>query len=300
MIKAKPFIKWAGGKSSLIEQIKKFFPPELKNKQINRYIEPFLGGGAMLFHILQEYEIKDSYAFDLNPELINTFNIIKNDVDKLIEFLEKKEKVYLQLNIEDRKSFYHKVRDEYNENITSPKNNKSLNIEKAGQFIFLNKTCFNGLYRVNKEGKFNVPSGKYKNPLICDKQNLVAVSRLIQNTTFIAADYRESINVINENSFVYFDPPYRPLTLTSSFTSYTKFDFNDEDQKDLAMFFRKINKVGAKAMLSNSNPKNTNPNDNFFVNLYKGFNINEVQAKRLINSNSRNRGTVSELLITNY
>lgn len=299
MKKAKPFIKWVGGKSSLISQLELYFPQELKENKIKRYVEPFVGGGAMLFHILQTYNIKESFAFDLNSELINTYNIIKNNVDELIKNLKKIQNKYLKLDDKERKEFYYKTRKEYNKNISSKKTNNKINLKKAVQFIFLNKTCFNGLYRVNKKGEFNVPAGKYKNPLICDEENLKIVSKLIQNTCFIASDYKNSIKYINNNSFVYFDPPYRPLTETSSFTSYTKLDFDDNDQKQLALFFKKAHKIGANVMLSNSNPKNTDKNDDFFERLYKGFEINEIQAKRVINSNSNNRGAISELVITN-
>ena len=157
-----------------------------------------------------------------------------------------------------------------------------------------------GLYRVNKSGKFNVPFGKYKNPTICDSRNLRNLSILFKNTIFKYGDYKESESLINENTFVYFDPPYRPLSVTSGFTSYTKEDFNDENQKELAKYYNKLNVKNAKLMLSNSNPKNTDENDDFFENIYKGFNINEVSAKRMINSNAKGRGEISELLITNY
>ena len=164
----------------------------------------------------------------------------------------------------------------------------------------MNRTCFNGLYRVNKSGKFNVPCGKYKNPTICDSKNLRNLSKLIQNVIFEYGDYKKSSEYVDDKTFVYFDPPYRPLSITSGFTSYTKEDFNDENQKELAEYYNKLNLKNAKLMLSNSNPKNTNENDNFFEKIYKGFNINEVSAKRMINANAKGRGEISELLITNY
>ncbi len=292
----KPFVKWAGGKNSLIPQITKYYPFELKNGFIERYIEPFVGGGAVLIDILQKYEIKEAYAFDINIDLINCYNVIKNNVEELINELDKKEKNFIALNDEERQNYFYDIRAEYN----SYKLNDKLDVKRASEFIFLNRTCFNGLYRVNKDGKFNVPCGKYKNPTICDSNNLRNLSELIKNVIFEYGDYRKSEKYVNNNTFVYFDPPYRPLSATSGFTSYTKEDFNDDNQKELANYFYKLDLKNAKLMLSNSNPKNVNKDDNFFENIYKGFVINEVSAKRMINSNAKGRGEISELLITNY
>lgn len=292
----KPFVKWAGGKNSLIPQLTKYYPVELKNGNIERYVEPFVGGGAVLLDILQKYEVKEAYAFDINKDLINCYNVIKNDVEALIQELDKKEKDFLILESDNRQKYFYNIRTEYNSYVL----NDELNIKRASEFIFLNRTCFNGLYRVNKDGKFNVPCGKYKNPTICDSKNLRNLSKLIQNVTFEYGDYRKSENLITENTFVYFDPPYRPLSVTSGFTSYTKEDFNDENQKELAQYYNQLNLKNAKLMLSNSNPKNVNEEDNFFDTIYKGFIINEVSAKRMINSNAKGRGEISELLITNY
>ena len=292
----KPFVKWAGGKTSLIPQITKYFPFELRNGKIEKYIEPFVGGGAVLIDILQKYDVKQAYAFDINKDLINCYNVIKYKVEDLIQKLDKKEKNFLPLGIDERQKYFYDIRTKYNSYFL----NDELDVERASEFIFLNRTCFNGLYRVNKSGKFNVPFGKYKNPTICDSRNLRNLSILFKNTIFKYGDYKESESLIDENTFVYFDPPYRPLSVTSGFTSYTKEDFNDENQKELAKYYNKLNVKNAKLMLSNSNPKNTDENDDFFENIYKGFNINEVSAKRMINSNAKGRGEISELLITNY
>ena len=281
----KPFVKWAGGKNSLIPQITKYYPFELKNGFIERYIEPFVGGGAVLIDILQKYEIKEAYAFDINIDLINCYNVIKNNVEELINELDKKEKNFIALNDEERQNYFYDIRAEYN----SYKLNDKLDVKRASEFIFLNRTCFNGLYRVNKDGKFNVPCGKYKNPTICDSNNLRNLSELIKNVIFEYGDYRKSEKYVNNNTFVYFDPPYRPLSATSGFTSYTKEDFNDDNQKELANYFYKLDLKNAKLMLSNSNPKNVNKDDNFFENIYKGFVINEVSAKRMINANAKGR-----------
>ena len=292
----KPFVKWAGGKNSLIPQITKYYPFELKNGFIEWYIEPFVGGGAVLIDILQKYEIKEAYAFDINIDLINCYNVIKNNVEELIRKLDKKEKEFLTLNDKERQGYFYDIRAEYN----SYKLKDELDVKRASEFIFLNRTCFNGLYRVNKDGKFNVPCGKYKNPTICDSNDLRNLSELIKNVIFEYGDYRKSEKYVNNNTFVYFDPPYRPLSATSGFTSYTKEDFNDDNQKELAQYYNKLSLKNAKLMLSNSNPKNVNENDNFFEDIYKGFYINEVSAKRMINSNAKGRGEISELLITNY
>lgn len=295
--KIRPFVKWAGGKGSLIPQLNNFYPYELKNGIIERYIEPFVGGGAVLIDILQKYDIQEVYAFDINIDLINSYNVIKCNVEKLINNLKQMETEYLQLGQEERKNYFYNIRNEYN-NYELEENEQ--NIQKAAQFIYLNRTCFNGLYRVNKNGKFNVPIGSYKNPTICDEENLRQLSQLIQNVQFQYGDYSKSMEYVTENTFVYFDPPYRPLNVTSGFTSYTKEDFNDENQKELARFYGELNVRNAKLMLSNSNPKNTNKEDTFFDNIYQGFNINQIQASRMINANSNGRGKISEILVTNY
>ena len=296
MEKTKPFVKWAGGKNSLIPQLSKYYPIELKDGTIERYIEPFVGGGAVLIDILQNYDIKEAFAFDINADLINCYNVIKSNVQYLIKELSKKQKEFLSLNDEEKTKYFYDIRNEYNSYTLESK----LDIKRASEFIFLNRTCFNGLYRVNKNGDFNVPMGNYKNPTICDEENLIALSELIKNVEFQSKDYTTIQNYIKKNTFVYFDPPYRPLNITSGFTSYTKEDFNDEDQKELALFYKELSNNNVKVMLSNSNPKTTNKEDCFFDNFYKGFNINEVYAKRMINANSNGRGEISELLITNY
>jgi DNA adenine methylase len=293
----KPFVKWAGGKGSLISQLKNFYPFEIDNIKIDKYVEPFVGGGAVLINILQKYDIKEVYAFDINMDLINCYNVIKSNVEELIEELEKKENSFLVLENKEREEYFYKIREEYNSYNLSE---NDINVKRASEFIFLNRTCFNGLYRVNKNGKFNVPCGKYKNPTICDSNNLRNLSYLIRNVNFKYGDYKKSEKYIDSNTFVYFDPPYRPLSNTSGFTSYTKEDFNDENQKELAKYYKLLDEKDAKLMLSNSNPKNTNKDDNFFEEIYKGFYINEISAKRMINANTKGRGEISELLITNY
>lgn len=295
--KIRPFVKWAGGKGNLISQLNHFYPPELKNGVIKRYIEPFVGGGAVLIDILQNYQVQEAYAFDINIDLINAYHVVRDHVEELIANLKKIEKEYLLLNQEKRKEYFYQLRDKYNSN--QLKENEK-NVQKATELIYLNRTCFNGLYRVNKAGKFNVPVGSYQNPTICDEENLRNLSKLIQHVKFQHADYQKSIEYVTENTFIYFDPPYRPLNITSGFTSYTKENFDDENQKELAMIYRKLNEKKTKLMLSNSNPKNSNENDTFFEELYEGFSIHEICASRMINANAKARGKITEIVITNY
>ena len=295
-IECKPFIKWVGGKGQLLPEINKLYPIEL-GKNINKYAEIFLGGGAVLFDILSKYKLDEVYISDKNLELINTYKSIRDNVDIFIKSLKEMEEQYIPLNNEDRKIYYYEKREEYN---SLKINSEMNNIEKAILFIFLNKTCFNGLYRVNKKGEFNVPIGTYKKPKICDEENLKNVSMALKKVKIVYADYRESEEFIDNKTFVYIDPPYRPLNITSSFTSYTENDFSDEEQIELAEYINVLNKKGAKIVISNSDPKNNDIDDNFFDKLYKNYNINRVKATRMLNSNANLRGAINELLITNY
>ena len=295
-IECKPFIKWVGGKGQLLSEINKLYPVEL-GKNINKYAEIFVGGGAVLFDILSKYKLDEVYISDKNLELINTYKSIRDNVDILIKSLKGMEEQYIPLDNKNRKDYYYKKREEYN---SLKINSEVNNIEKAILFIFLNKTCFNGLYRVNKKGKFNVPMGAYKKPKICDEENLKNVSLTLRNVKIVYADYKESEKFIDDKTFVYIDPPYRPLNITSSFTSYTENDFNDKEQIELAEYINVLNKKGAKIVISNSDPKNNDIDDNFFDKLYDNYNINRVKATRMLNSNASLRGAINELLITNY
>lgn len=291
----KPFVKWAGGKGQLLEEIRKKYPREL-GKSINKYAEPFVGGGAVLFDILSNYKLKEVYISDINAELINAYKVIRDNVSELVKQLEILQEEYIPMDTDERKHYYYQKRDRYND----MKINGGNNVEKAALFIFLNKTCFNGLYRVNRKGQFNVPIGAYKKPLICDKKNLVDVSAALQNVEIVCGDFKESYDFIDSNTFVYFDPPYRPLNETSNFTSYTENNFDDKAQIELAEYVDKLDNIGAKVIVSNSDPKNWDSNDNFFEKLYQKHKIVRVQASRMINCNASLRGKISELLITNY
>lgn len=292
----KPFLKWAGGKGQLLKGIEQYYP--FDEGKITKYAEPFVGGGAILFDIITKYELEEIFISDISSELINTYIVVRDNIDELIKYLLKLQNDFLPLNTENRKKYYLEKRNRFNEikNI----NDKILNIEKAALMIYINKTCFNGLFRVNKKGQFNVPMGSYKNPLICDESNLRAVSAKLQNVKIVCGDYKTSANFIDENTFVYFDPPYRPITNTASFTAYNESVFTDKEQIELAEFINTVHKKGAKILLSNSDPKNTNPEDDFFDNLYSAYKIKRVEATRMINCQAQSRGKINELLISNF
>ena len=293
---AKPFVKWAGGKGQLIKEIEKYYPFEKGN--ITKYAEPFVGGGAVLFDILNKYDLKEVYISDINVELMNTYQVIKNNVDNLIKSLYSIQNEFIKLDTDNRRAYYNEKRERFNNLKVSAEEN--INIEKSALMIFLNKTCFNGLFRVNKKGLFNVPMGAYKNPMICDEANLRVISEKLKNVTIVCGDYKKAANFIDENTFVYFDPPYRPITNTASFTAYNENNFNDKHQIELANFVNEMHKKGAKIVISNSDPKNVNENDDFFDSMYSRYNINRVEASRMINCQAQSRGKIKELLISNF
>lgn len=290
-----PFLKWAGGKGQLLDVLKANLPDGM-GTSITKYAEPFIGGGALLFALLNEYSFEEVYINDNNKELINVFTVIKNNCEALTEYLKMIQEEYEKLDMNDRPTFYYIQRDKFNGLTLSDETA----VMKASLFIFLNKTCFNGLYRVNKSGKFNVPAGKYKNPLICDKENLINISERLRNVIIRSSDYRDVEDFADKNTLVYFDPPYRPLNVTSAFTSYTENQFNDDDQIELAKFYKKLSDKGVKVLLSNSDPHNVDCEDNFFDDLYESFNVQRITAVRMINSKAEKRGNITELLIKNY
>lgn len=295
MTLAKPFIKWVGGKSQLLEEIKEKYP-----QNIEKYCEPFVGGGAVLFDILSTKHPESILINDINKELINTYSQIKNNCNDMINQLSELQTIYKSHTLEENKAYFYEKRQRYNE--LKVNGNDAENLEKAALFIFLNKTCFNGLYRVNSKGLFNVPFNNAKNPLLCDEENLRACSEVLQNVEMRVGDYKECKDFIDSNTFVYIDPPYRPLTQTAAFTSYSENGFSDDDQKTLSIFIKEmITEKHAKVLISNSDPKNTDVNDNFFDDLYdkNHFQIKRVSAARMINSNAKKRGAINELLISN-
>lgn len=291
---AKPFLKWAGGKSQLLvnvhEQIASY-----DNFKLKKYVEPMVGSGAVLFEILATHNVENVYISDVNEGLINTYKVIRDDIDLLISSLADIQTTYRSLSQEQRKGKYYEIRDAYN---ATPINYDN-RVKKATEFIFLNKTCFNGLYRENKKGDFNVPMGEYKNPKILDEANLRLVSNSLQGVTIECADFSASLDFIDGTTLVYLDPPYRPISKTANFNSYTSNSFNDDEQIRLANFIKKVDKKGAKFILSNSDPQNTDETDDFFHNLYGDYTIYKIEAKRCINSIAKRRGMVSELLICN-
>ena len=290
---AKPFLKWAGGKTQLLAVIGSKFHYKHKDKFV--YIEPFVGSGAVLFWILNNYSNLEKVVInDINSDLINSYKTIKKDVITLIPILEQWENEYHSFaDKEDlKKEYYYFKRKLFNKRTSNQ-------IEQTALFIFLNRTCFNGLYRVNRKNEFNVPIGSYKRPMICDQDNLIAVSKSLQNVEILNSDFENTLVYATENSFFYFDPPYKPLSNTSNFNSYAKIEFNDDEQIRLKNFCDKLDLLKSKWILSNSDVKGKNPEDDFFDNLYKNYQINRVLARRNINSKASKRGQLSELLITN-
>jgi len=277
-MRAKPFIKWAGGKNQLLNEIDNVIPVEIKENEFT-YIEPFVGGGAVLFWILQTYpNIKKAVINDINTDLINAYKIIKEDVEDLILILEKWEKEYHLLadKQHEKKEYYYSKRELFN-------SRKSDKTTQTALFVFLNRTCFNGLYRVNRKNEFNVPIGSYKKPMICDEDNLRNVNKMLQKVVILNGDFEQTLKYAENTTLYYFDPPYKPLSETSSFNAYAKDEFDDNEQIRLAKFCEKIDLLGYSWILSNSDVKGKNPNDNFFDDLYNHFNIKRVLARRNIN-----------------
>lgn len=291
---AKPFLKWAGGKSQLLNDIADNIPFNQYDKLI--YIEPFVGSGTVLFWIINNFpNLERAVINDINSDLINSYKTIKYNVEELILVLKIFESEYYNIseNEELKKEYYYAKRNLFNLR-------SSNQTTQAALFIFLNRTCFNGLYRVNRKNEFNVPIGSYKTPLICNEINLRNVNKVLQKVEILNGDFEETITFASNNSFFYFDPPYKPLSNTSSFNSYSKDEFNDNEQIRLKKFCDTINVLGYNWMLSNSDVKGKNPNDEFFDELFSDYTINRVEARRSINANPNKRGKLTELLITNY
>jgi len=288
---AKPFLKWAGGKTQLISEIEKNLP----NSTIHTYVEPFVGSGAVLFWILGEFALLEKAVVnDINEDLINTYKTIQSTPKELISILEILQEEYHSLDnlAEEKKEYYYQKRELFNKR-------EQNQITHSALFIFLNRTCFNGLFRVNRKNEFNVPMGSYKKPTICDKSNLMAVSEALQKVELLCGDFEQTVNYVSSNTLFYFDPPYKPLSETSSFNSYAKDEFNDDEQIRLKKFCDRLDTLGHNWILSNSDVKSKNVEDNFFDDLYSNFIIKRVGAKRSINANPQKRGFLTELLITN-
>lgn len=294
-IKAKPFIKWVGGKGQLIEQLEALLPADFSERENVTYIEPFVGGGAMLFYMLQKYpNIKSAVINDINPDLTLCYQVVRDNPTELVKSLDAIQTEYHALRTEEeRKIFFLNKRDRFN--------TKSLDsIENCTLFFFLNRTCFNGLYRVNKAGKFNVPFGKYSTPTICDADTIYADSRLLQKVEIMTGDFEQTYTKIEDNTFFYFDPPYRPLSNTSSFNDYSKEDFNDNAQIRLKYFCDKLNEIGVDFMLSNSDCLGKDGIDSFFDDLFIDYRIERVWASRNVNAIASKRGKLTEIVVNNY
>lgn len=292
---AKPFVKWAGGKGQLLEQLDALLPADFSTRTNLVYVEPFVGGGAMLFHVLIKYpNIKSAVINDLNVDLMTCYRVIKEHPEELISVLRELQSQYKALlDEEERKAFFLAQRNRYNLRLSSEE-------ETAALFIFLNRTCFNGLYRVNSKGQYNVPFGKMVNPLICDAATIRADSEVLKKVEIMCGDFEKIADAVSSSAFFYFDPPYRPLTQTAAFTAYAKGGFGDDQQLRLAQFTRCLAANGNQWLLSNSDPHNVNSKDDFFDDLFAGFDIQRVSASRMINSNAERRGKITELVIRNY
>jgi len=289
-MKAKPFIKWVGGKSQLLSQLESLLPNQLNDWDDVTYIEPFVGGGAMLFYMLQKHpNIQSAVINDINADLTTCYKVVRDNPSKLLASLQTIQKEYYALSNEDAKrAYYLERRAEFNTKQLDDIRNTTL-------FIFLNRTCFNGLYRENKSGLFNVPFGRYAAPTICDEETIYADSELLQQVTILTGDYTNTIHHTKGHTLFYFDPPYRPLNATSSFNDYTKEAFNDAAQIRLKEFCDQVQAVGHQFMLSNSDCK-----DGFLDTLYQDYYIHRVWASRSVNANPTKRGKLTELVIRNF
>lgn len=302
-IEAKPFLKWAGGKTQLLEALEARLPVQIRETRvIEKYVEPFVGGGAVFFFLKRNYLVKKAFLIDINRELILTYKVVQKFPLELINKLANMEKEFFQRYDAGRREYYYRVRREFNEQGRGFDYSSISEkwISRAAQIIFLNKTCYNGLFRMNRKGEFNVPFGRYKNPRICDAENILAASKALAEAEIICGDFSVADDFIEKGTLVYFDPPYRPLSSTANFTGYTENGFTDDEQKRLAEFFRKMHARGAWLLLSNSDPKNVNADDDFFERLYDGFVIERVEARRYINRDAKKRGEIREVIIRNY
>jgi len=289
----KPFLKWAGGKGKLIPQLLEYLPYDFSSQPIT-YIEPFIGGGAMLFFILRNFtNVRKAVINDINTRLIATYRTIKRNPQGVIDRLAAMQGDFYLLTPDEQKDYYMFARQRFNSGNLDDE-------EVSAHLIFLNHTCFNGLYRENAKGEFNVPFGRYTKPVICDAQNILSVSRLLQKVEILQGDFQATANYIDENTFFYLDPPYRPLSATSNFNSYSGNKFGDEEQERLKHFCDTLDARGCRFLLSNADCKSVNPEDDFFDYLYRQYQIHRISAARSINANPTKRGKLSELLICNY
>lgn len=288
---AKPIVKWAGGKTGLLPVLRALYPQ--KGENLTTYVEPFLGGGAVFFDVIRFYSFQRIILNDSNRDLINLYCMVRDESEKLIVQLSSYQETYQASNEEQKKEQFYACRQAYNDHLGDE------TVDQAARFIFLNKTCYNGLFRVNSRGHFNVPAGRYAKPLICDDEGLRAASAALQKATLQTGSFVSCEEACGAGSFVYLDPPYRPITATAAFTAYQNGGFNDDDQRELASFVRRIAARGAQFVLSNSDPTVTKSDDDFFDVLYGGFSIERVMAPRFISSKGTGRKAIRELVIHN-
>ncbi len=323
---ARPFLKWAGGKTQLLPLIDSFLPVEFQQEKIRSYVEPFLGGGAVFFYLQAKLakQLKSIFLSDANTDLISAYCCVRDDCESLISSLKNISKEYYALSPSAQSEFYYELRELFNQKMPSTSSlikssikkklsqtkihqsnlevPKATQVDRVSQLLTLNKLCYNGLFRVNSRGLFNVPFGSYTKPAIVDEENLRLCCAALQGVEIAQGDFTVWEKKINKSAFVYMDPPYRPLTKTASFNSYSNLSFSDREQKRLADWFTSLHKKGAKLMLSNSDPKNIDSKDHFFEDIFSNFKktIYRIPASRFINSVASKRGTINELLITNY
>jgi len=276
-------LKWLGGKTRLLPQLDPLFPAEFE-----RYVEPFVGGGAVFLYLAQKQKFKSAVLCDVSEELMMAWDAVKQDPLGLCRAIKRLANAYFALPVTKREKFYYRMRDEHNQGKGTLK-------KRAARVVFLNKTCYNGLFRHNSKGGFNSPFGRYDKPSFYESGNIEAVSQALRDVMLLHGDFTDCERYVNKSTFVYFDPPYRPLNATSSFTSFSGRGFDDADQERLGASFKRLDKRGAKLMLSNSDTP-----DGYFERLYSGYNIRRVTAGRAVNSNPERRGKISELVITNY
>lgn len=318
-------MKWAGGKGQLLDQLGALFPKGLSDGSIHSYAEPFLGGGAMFFHVMQRFPLKSACLMDANEELVLVYSVVQKDAGALIGELQRMASAFLKLDMESRKERFLKVRSAFNREkplVDFRKYTASSWVKRAAQILFLNKTCYNGLFRVNRSGGFNVPFGSYAKPAIVDADNLRAASALLGRAavSIRLGDFGDlaamgagvkgaggrgagsSGGFPKPGTFIYYDPPYLPISATASFTAYSKGVFGKEEQRRLAAYFKSLDRPGVFQMLSNSDPKNEDPANEFFEDLYSDYrgSLFRVPASRSINSNPARRGRINEIVITNY
>ena len=294
---AEPFLKWAGGKRQLLPQIEERLPPDIEAR--NSYIEPFVGGGSVLFRMLERFDFEEVNILDINAELILCYQAIRDAPMDVSNHLQSLREEYPS-DKEGQKEVYYKIREQWNLGVGNQRENPPDVGARAATTIFLNKTCFNGLFRVNKGGLFNVPCNYTEVPSFPTENELLEVHEALKGVNIQVASFEHCEDLANENSFIYFDPPYRPLSDSSGFVSYSKDDFHDDDQRKLADLYKRLDSKGSRMMLSNSDPRNSNSEDDFFDELYSEYNIKRIMARRSINSVGSGRGKITEIMVTNY